>query len=962
MNDEWEKWPAVVSEKNEKFEKQKYKLKQQAKVLDKIVNSTFENGIELTKSEANDLFDDYSSEEDKDLFYDSKMDRNIKSHSDTELDSENIPFYFKSSLFTTEDKNRFDPKEDNDRYLIHSNFTNEYDSKHILPKALSESPKNVEKEESKENHHKMVLSQDMLQKLDEQNKHNLSSNDLTVHGPMMSTSSSLSLAKTIKPKKTAKMAPNRKYLVEMKPITVILAWTDKDSDQGYVKSQVILSQDKPCHKDEVKTPSSNSKTAKILEAWGDFSSSKETLIQTQTRVRDKRTMSIEDATCNPDPSVVKDQPKGEALAEQLEEKKSEGKNSLRRSLEYIDHSFKETALLDEWGLQVVMQSIFLENKHLFKKSQSNRIIKIDISSRKLAEYLEKSSAQIRGWRICEWTYEGTVIDHFGSKSHKKIRDELGLKEKEDLSISPLILWSSPGSIDDSLAKLRENAMKIKYRKIKQQMINKGVSHEVASQVGKDITTASNKKKMQILSIELESKINPTITDYHSLETKLNSLISIISRKRQEELHLLRKLKIIPWVTEILKRISVCPRNEIKDLVRIIEPVIKILLIFVSTRENRDYMLSTNRVIILTDLLIWMINKPMHMFFGCNFIPQLFEVITICLKHKAPYGHIQMKALLIDLILCSPILRRLKSKFESVMGPLHLTGKLSLIPAIIWKGLSFLEVITSIVGMDSRYRPVYEKSHTIDDSMHFIIEKTRMMHVIPLMMDALFEKAQHPKEMLPKSILNLTFLSLKVLNNMFRINLELCQKLLSDQILQDQFYYVLNFIVKYCYLFEDQDESKDILYQTLLMIGYYTLMNKQGQEKIRSGEHSLLLKLCQLDISFILEKQKKDILFPTLIWLSYKNDINLEIIDKEMDKDYLKKYIKNTKKEELYNIPEDELEQRSMDSSSICSHSISSTNSSTTSITTNLKMEHCPFVSFHMRFPKALIDEALGFIW
>ena len=107
-------------------------------------------------------------------------------------------------------------------------------------------------------------------------------------------------------------------------------------------------------------------------------------------------MSIEDATCNPDPSVVKDQPKGEALAEQLEEKKSEGKNSLRRSLEYIDHSFKETALLDEWGLQVVMQSIFLENKHLFKKSQSNRIIKIDISSRKLAEYLEKSSAQIRG--------------------------------------------------------------------------------------------------------------------------------------------------------------------------------------------------------------------------------------------------------------------------------------------------------------------------------------------------------------------------------------------------------------------------------------------------------------------------------------------------------------------------------------------------------------------------------------
>ena len=94
------------------------------------------------------------------------------------------------------------------------------------------------------------------------------------------------------------------------------------------------------------------------------------------------------------------------------------------------------------------------------------------------------------------------------------------------------------------------------------------------------------------------------------------------------------------------------------------------------------------------------------------------------------------------------------------------------------------------------------------------------------------------------------------------------------------------------------------------------MNTKAQEKIRSGENSLLLKLCQLDISFFMEKQKKDILFPTLICLSYSDEINLKIIDNEMDKDYLKKYIKNTKKEELYNIPEDDMEQRSFDSSSI----------------------------------------------
>lgn len=176
-------------------------------------------------------------------------------------------------------------------------------------------------------------------------------------------------------------------------------------------------------------------------------------------------------------------------------------------------------------------------------------------------------------------------------------------------------------------------------------------------------------------------------------------------------------------------------------------------------------------------------------------------------------------------------------------------------------------------------------------MYFLIQKTQMMNIIPLMMDVLFDKGSNPSESLPKSILNLTYMSLKLLNNMFRINLALCQQVLSDRILQDQFYYVMNYIVKYCHFYEDQDETRDILYEALIMIGYYTLLNEQGQAKIRSGENSLLLKLCQLDISFFIDKQKKDVLFPTMICLSFKDNINLEIINNEMDKDYFKKYIR-----------------------------------------------------------------------
>lgn len=99
----------------------------------------------------------------------------------------------------------------------------------------------------------------------------------------------------------------------------------------------------------------------------------------------------------------------------------------------------------------------------------------------------------------------------------------------------------------------------------------------------------------------------------------------------------------------------------------------------------------------------------------------------------------------------------------------------------------------------------------------------------------------------------------------------------------------------------------------------------------------------------------------MICLSFKDEVNLEIIDNEMDIYYFRKYIKSAKKDELFNIPEDDMEYRSIDSSmSKKSHSISSTNSSTTSITTDLKMEHCPFIPFSMRFPKNLLEEALEF--
>lgn len=113
--DEWENLPSEKNE-NEKFIKQKLRLKNQAKVLDKMINSFEDYKVDLTKSEAEDLFDDSSSDDEEDVMFRSRIDYTLKSHSDTEIDCEHIPFYFKNSM-----PDRIGDKRGNiDRFLIHS--------------------------------------------------------------------------------------------------------------------------------------------------------------------------------------------------------------------------------------------------------------------------------------------------------------------------------------------------------------------------------------------------------------------------------------------------------------------------------------------------------------------------------------------------------------------------------------------------------------------------------------------------------------------------------------------------------------------------------------------------------------------------------------------------------------------------------------------------------------------------
>lgn len=103
-------------------------------------------------------------------------------------------------------------------------------------------------------------------------------------------------------------------------------------------------------------------------------------------------------------------------------------------------------------------------------------------------------------------------------------------------------------------------MKRKVKKLKAQILNTAVSHENASTYpGKELKS-SNKNRLQIRCIELEKSVFPTIKNYDTVEAILNDVIRVLEKHGAGDLHLMRKLKFIPNLIDICKRISLCPKG------------------------------------------------------------------------------------------------------------------------------------------------------------------------------------------------------------------------------------------------------------------------------------------------------------------------------------------------------------------------------------------------------------------
>ena len=138
----------------------------------------------------------------------------------------------------------------------------------------------------------------------------------------------------------------------------------------------------------------------------------------------------------------------------------------------------------------------------------------------------------------------------------------------------------------------------------------------------------------------------------------------------------------------------------------------------------------------------------------------------------------MKELTVDYLISSTITTKLKSKHAIIksISLNEIQDSIHQIPFFLLKSTTFLEALTAMISIDARTRPVYEKTYKIGEHVFFVLQQTEMFGIIQMITTLLltcnetFKTSNVQNTMiLPQTILSLAIVSVKVLNNIQRMD-------------------------------------------------------------------------------------------------------------------------------------------------------------------------------------------------
>ena len=171
------------------------------------------------------------------------------------------------------------------------------------------------------------------------------------------------------------------------------------------------------------------------------------------------------------------------------------------------------------------------------------------------------------------------------------------------------------------------------------------------------------------------------------------MIKVFEQKVPNDLHILRQTKAVPCFIEIIRKPPICHKSDIKNLGKNLDLIIKLMINFSSIKENRNYLIATNRLTVMIDLLLWILNKPSKIPLAVSFLPDLLYLLRIHIKHNVPYEYLMLKNDFLEYAMLSNVTVKFKQKFLTINRPIDISGGFGNISLVIIRMIGMLEAMT-----------------------------------------------------------------------------------------------------------------------------------------------------------------------------------------------------------------------------------------------------------------------------
>jgi hypothetical protein len=129
-----------------------------------------------------------------------------------------------------------------------------------------------------------------------------------------------------------------------------------------------------------------------------------------------------------------------------------------------------------------------------------------INSESLSNILEKNSITVKWCKLCNIIIpnDQDINVHFSKQEHKKLKTEYNFSLQDDINFI-MVFQSFPGDISEELKAERINAIKLRFKKVKQKLSLRAVKHENFWSYKQDFPS-NNKQRIQKISFDIEKQV------------------------------------------------------------------------------------------------------------------------------------------------------------------------------------------------------------------------------------------------------------------------------------------------------------------------------------------------------------------------------------------------------------------------------------------------------------------------